>query len=101
MVAASKRGAKVVGAAPYTDTDPHGQIDRVFAMAREFDADIDMHLDFFSTAERMDLDYVCEATERFALWRAGHGRARDDPLGDRAAAIRSHRRDDSPASVSR
>ena len=68
MVAALERGAKVVGAAPYTDTDPKGQIDRVFAMAREVDADIDMHLDFFSSAERMDLDYVCEATER---WRYG------------------------------
>jgi cytosine deaminase len=65
MLAALKRGARVVGAAPYTDTDPHGQIDRVFALAREFDADVDMHLDFFSTAERMDIDYVCAATERF------------------------------------
>ena len=64
MVAALKRGAKVVGAAPYTDTNPKGQIDRVFALARDFDADIDMHLDFFSSAERMDLDYVCEVTER-------------------------------------
>ena len=64
MVEALQRGAKVVGAAPYTDTDPEGQIDRVFALAREFDADIDMHLDFFSTAERMDLGYVCEVTER-------------------------------------
>jgi cytosine deaminase len=65
MVAALKRGAKVVGAAPYTDTDPNGQIDRVFALAREHDCDIDMHLDFFSSAERMDLDYVCETTERY------------------------------------
>jgi cytosine deaminase len=64
MVAALQRGAKVVGAAPYTDTDPKGQIDRVFAMARAFDVDIDMHLDFFSSAERMDLDYVCEVTAR-------------------------------------
>jgi cytosine deaminase len=65
MIAALERGAKVVGAAPYTDTNPRGQIDRVFAIARDFDADIDMHLDFFSTAERMDIDYVCEVTERF------------------------------------
>lgn len=64
MVAALKRGARVVGATPYTDTDPRGQIDRVFEMAREFDVDIDMHLDFFSTAKRMDLDYVCKVTER-------------------------------------
>ena len=35
-----------MGQPPYTDTDPRGQIDRVFEMAREFDVDIDMHLDF-------------------------------------------------------
>ena len=33
MVEALRRGGHVVGAAPYTDSDPHGQIDRVFAIA--------------------------------------------------------------------
>ncbi len=65
MVAALKQGARVVGAAPYTDSNPHGQIDRVFEMAREFDADIDMHLDFGNTADYMDIEYVCDQTERF------------------------------------
>ncbi|MGE0118083.1 MAG: amidohydrolase family protein [Dongiaceae bacterium] len=65
MVEALKRGCRVVGAAPYTDRDPHGQIDRVFAMAREFDVDIDMHLDFGPEADDLDLLYVCECTERF------------------------------------
>ncbi|QJP14479.1 amidohydrolase family protein [Starkeya sp. ORNL1] len=65
MVEALKRGARVVGAAPYTDSDPHGQIDRVFAMAREFDVDIDMHLDFGPVADRLDLDYVCELADRY------------------------------------
>jgi cytosine/creatinine deaminase len=65
MVEALKRGARVVGAAPYTDTDPRGQIDRVFQMARAFDIDIDMHLDFGNTAEDMDIDYVCEQTEKY------------------------------------
>ena len=64
MVEALKRGARVVGAAPYTDTDPHGQIDRVFQMARAFDVDIDMHLDFGNTAEYMDIEYVCAQTEQ-------------------------------------
>src|ERR1043166_6919679 len=63
MVQALKRGCRVVGAAPYTDTNPHGQIDRVFEMAREFDVDVDMHLDFGNTAEYMDIEYVCEQTE--------------------------------------
>jgi cytosine deaminase len=65
MVEALKRGARVVGAAPYTDTDPHGQIDRVFQMARAFDVDIDMHLDFGNTAEYMDIEYVCAQTEQY------------------------------------
>lgn len=65
MVAALKKGARVVGAAPYTDSSPHGQIDRVFEMAREFDVDIDMHLDFGPTADTLDLDYVCELAERY------------------------------------
>ncbi len=64
MVAALKNGARVVGAAPYTDTNPHGQIDRVFEMAKEFDADIDMHLDFGADTSNLDLDYVCRLTER-------------------------------------
>ena len=65
MVEALRRGGHVVGAAPYTDSDPHGQIDRVFEIAREFDIDIDMHLDFGPDAESLDLDYVCELTERY------------------------------------
>jgi cytosine deaminase len=63
MVEALKRGCRVVGAAPYTDTKPHEQIDRVFRMAREFDVDIDMHLDFGPTAEGMDVEHVCRRTD--------------------------------------
>ena len=54
MRAALAQGAKVVGAAPYTDADPRAQIDRVFRMALDFDADIDMHLDLGDSAEHMD-----------------------------------------------
>jgi cytosine deaminase len=60
-----KRGARVVGAAPYTDTDPHAQIDRVFRMALDFDADIDMHLDFGANSDYMDILYVCEQAQKF------------------------------------
>lgn len=63
MVEALKRGCRVVGAAPYTDSDPPGQIDRVFEMAREFDIDIDMHLDFGPTADNMDVEHVCRRTD--------------------------------------
>ena len=65
MVQALKSGGSVVGAAPYTDSSPHGQIDRIFAIAREFDIDIDMHLDFAPTPDDLDLLYVCELAERF------------------------------------
>jgi cytosine deaminase len=65
MVTALKSGGSVVGAAPYTDSSPHGQIDRIFEMAREFDIDIDMHLDFGPDPDNLDLLYVCEQTEKF------------------------------------
>ena len=65
MVAAMERGCKLVGAAPYTDSDPKGQIDRIFEIARQFDADIDMHLDFGPTHEELDILYVCDLTEKF------------------------------------
>ena len=58
-------GATVVGAAPYTDADPHAQIERVFEIARDFDADIDMHLDLGDSPEHMDVEYVCGITERY------------------------------------
>jgi cytosine deaminase len=65
MVEALRRGGTVVGAAPYTDSDPHGQIDRVFEMAREFDIDIDMHLDFGPDPDNLDLVHVCRRTEEY------------------------------------
>ena len=65
IVEGLRRGGRVVGAAPYTDSDPEGQIDRIFAIATEFDVDIDMHLDFGPDANQMDLDYVCKLTEQY------------------------------------
>src|SRR3954452_21913386 len=65
MVQALGGGGSVVGAAPYTDSSPHGQIDRIFEIAREFDIDIDMHLDFGPDPDDLDLLYVCEQTEKY------------------------------------
>jgi cytosine deaminase len=76
MVAALRDGATVVGAAPSYDSDPAAQIRRVFEMAREFDYDIDMHLDSGASAEHLDLHLVCELTERFGYGGRvgiGHG----------------------------
>lgn len=58
-------GVHVLGAAPYTDSDPHGQIDRIFQIAREFDVDIDMHLDFSTDPSVLDTLYVCDKTEEY------------------------------------
>lgn len=65
MREALMRGCRVVGAAPYTDTNPRAQIDIVFELAREFDVDIDMHLDFGADPTCMDLEYVCDSTLRY------------------------------------
>jgi cytosine deaminase len=65
MIEALERGCAVVGGAPYVDSDPRGQIDRVFKLARDYDVDIDFHLDLGSTADGMQIDYVCRRTEEF------------------------------------
>ncbi|HUC66368.1 MAG TPA: amidohydrolase family protein [Stellaceae bacterium] len=65
LVEGLKRGAKVIGAAPRYDTDHAGQITRVFELAREFDVDIDMHLDFGNTPEAPDIPQVLELTEAY------------------------------------
>jgi len=67
MVAALRDGARVIGAAPSYDTDSAAQIRRVFELARAFDVDIDMHLDFGNTPDDMDIDLVCELTENNKL----------------------------------
>jgi cytosine/creatinine deaminase len=65
MREALSQGAQAVGAAPYVDPDPRGQIERVFRMARDFDVDIDMHLDLGDSPEHMDTAFVCDITERY------------------------------------
>ncbi|MGA7326931.1 MAG: amidohydrolase family protein [Rhodomicrobium sp.] len=65
LIEGLRRGAKVIGAVPNFDTDPRGQIDRIFAIARDFGADIDMHLDPAETAEGMQTEYVCRKTEEY------------------------------------
>ena len=67
LVEGLKRGARVIGAAPNYDPDHAGQIHRIFQLAREFDVDIDMHLDSGNSPEQMDIHLVCELTEKFHL----------------------------------
>jgi cytosine/creatinine deaminase len=76
VIQALRQGIKVLGAAPNYDPDPADQINRVFALAREFGAAIDMHLDSGNSPEHMDIHLVCELTERYGLGgrvAIGHG----------------------------
>lgn len=63
LLAALRDGADLLGGCPYTDTDPVAQIDRLFALAREFDVDLDFHLDFDLDPSWMHLDEVCRQSE--------------------------------------
>lgn len=65
LVEAMKRGAKVIGGAPRYDTDGPAQIERIFELAREYDADIDIHLDVGPTPEGMYVHQVRELTEKY------------------------------------
>jgi cytosine deaminase len=76
IVQALKQGARVIGAAPNFDPDHAGQIHRVFELAREFDVDIDMHLDSGNSPDDMDIQLVCDLTEKYKLGgrvAIGHG----------------------------
>ena len=63
LTQALEEGADVVGGAPYVDRDSHGQIERIFALARSFDVDIDLHLDFDLDSSHLDLEEVCRRTD--------------------------------------
>lgn len=76
LVEALRRGARVIGAAPNYDPDKNGQIHRIFALAREYDVDIDMHLDSGNSPDGMDIHLVCELTRQYRLGgrvAIGHG----------------------------
>jgi cytosine deaminase len=63
LVAAMAAGADVVGGAPYTDRDSHAHIGRIFDIARRFDVDIDLHLDFSLDPARLDVEEVCRCAD--------------------------------------
>ena len=65
LVEGLRRSARAIGAVPYVDSDPRGQIDRIFEIAREWDAEIDMHLDLADTPDGMQVEYVCRKTEEY------------------------------------
>src|SRR6266545_5748 len=63
LVKACQQDADVIGGCPYTDTEPHQQIARIFGLAHRFDLDVDFHLDFDLDPSWMHLDEVCRQTD--------------------------------------
>lgn len=76
VVAALKRGAQAVGGAPRYDVDGPGQIRRIFALAKEFDVDVDIHGDGGYTTHDMMAWQICDLADRIG-WGGrvaiGHG----------------------------
>ena len=64
LVAALEKGVRVIGGAPSADTDRQGQLERIFELARAYDCDIDLHIDFGNDASELDLERVLRLTER-------------------------------------
>ena len=65
LVEAMKRGAKVIGGAPRYDTNGPAQVERIFELAREYDADVDIHIDVGPTPDGMFVHQVMELTEKY------------------------------------
>src|SRR5687767_5720371 len=76
LVTCMDRGAPVIGGGIRYDKDGPGQIRRVFELAREYDADVDFHLDGGFDTKELDYPQVCEITDRIG-WQGrvafGHG----------------------------
>lgn len=62
LIAALGDGADLLGGCPYTDSNPEAQIARLFTLARDFDVDLDFHLDFDLDPSWRHLDEVCRQT---------------------------------------
>lgn len=65
LVEGLKRGARAIGGAPRYDPDHPGQIRRIFELAREFDAEIDIHLDVGDGPDDLDVPLVCDLAEQY------------------------------------
>ncbi len=76
VVAALKRGATVVGGAPRYDVNGPAQIERIFALAKEFDVDIDIHGDGGYETHELMASQICDLSDRIG-WGGrvaiGHG----------------------------
>ncbi|MBU2870654.1 amidohydrolase family protein [Colwellia sp. E2M01] len=68
-------GAEVLGGCPYTDNAPEEHIKRLFKIAKKYDVDLDFHLDFDLSPEKMMLPFLISQTNKYK-WNyrvtAGH-----------------------------
>ena len=76
LVSCLERGAPAIGGGIRYDRDGPGQIRRVFELAKEYDVDVDFHLDGGHTVDDLDYPLVCDITDRIG-WQGrvafGHG----------------------------
>jgi cytosine deaminase len=76
IVKALENGATVVGGAPRYDEDGPAQIERIFAVAKDFGVDVDIHGDGGYTTHDMMAWQICDLTDRMG-WGGrvaiGHG----------------------------
>jgi cytosine deaminase len=85
-------GCDVVGAIGYQDTDTRQHLDLTAALAREFDAPLDVHADFGVPVERSALATIAQVAEDYGLQGrvpVGHAttlRAMDYALRERTMA---------------
>ena len=76
LVDGLERGAKVIGGSPNYDSGRTAQIARIFELAKEYDVDVDIHLDVGPDFEQLDIYQVCKLTDEIG-WggrvAVGHG----------------------------
>ena len=62
---ALENGATVLGGCPYMDSNPRGQIHRLFELTQHYDCDLDLHLDFDLNPEGMTVPEVIRFTRDY------------------------------------
>ncbi len=90
LVEGLKRDARAIGGAPRYDPDHAGQIRRIFELAREFDVDVDIHLDVGDNADELDVPLVCDLAAQYRRGgrvTVGHMAKLSTMPPDRLAAI--------------
>ncbi len=63
LIEALELGCDLIGGAPYIDRDSHAQIARIFSLAKRYDLDVDLHLDFDLDPANPDASEVCRITD--------------------------------------